>query len=174
MDDQLRNLERRILNGETDRLPEYISSQERVGKSQILFIVVSESYDYNDEYFFAVEGADPVIAFLDREKAELEANIMTTGWLRENCTELQEWNRNEGWHGLFEIESNEELERFLVGNGVTDMTEDGFNAERCSFEQLRAICDKVNIGLYNVRQIVLADGLCMADAAMRAANRTTG
>lgn len=160
MDDQLRNIERRVLNGEADLLPEYVSLQERVGKSQILFIVVSESFDYNDEYFFSVEGADPVIAFLDKEKAELEATILTTEWLRQNCTELQEWNGNEGWPGLFDIESG--VEMFLTGNGVTDMTEDGFNTEQCSYEQLRTICEKLSIGLYNVRQIVLADGLCMA------------
>ena len=160
MDKDLRDLERTILSGDVSRLPEYIHNQERAGKSQTIYLVVGDSFEYNDNFYYQPEcgGCEPIRAFLDEDVAKREAGNLNIAWLRREASELGDW----GYEGLPSIFNIENLEEFLTQHGAT-LLDDGINVDNCSDEQCWQIISAMNITTYSIRTIKLTDGLCSPD-----------
>lgn len=166
MDKEFRDLERKILAGETDRLPEYLTYHSRRGNTATLYVVVCESFDYDDNHYYQSEagGGEPLRAFLSREAAQDEVRRLTAGWLREHAYDLEDWSY-EGWAGLVDMDEIE-LTNFLSARGAT-LIERGVDVSGCTDEQCREIVDALSISPYTIREIPLTDGVCQPDDVLR-------
>jgi hypothetical protein len=164
MDKELRDLERAILSGDVARLPEYVHNQERLGKTQTIYIVVSDSFAYNDNYYYQSEGGggEPVRAFLSETAARQEANRLSIGWLHQESEELYAWAGGENLEYLFQNVEGE-LTDFLSQHGASMHGEEGIDVSNCTDEQCIKIIENIEITPYSIRSITLEDGMCSPD-----------
>lgn len=162
MDQELRGIERDILKGDTTKIDEYLALQQRQGNTRVLYIVVADDFDYNDNYYTLHEGCHPVKAYLDEKKAMAEATSSNLAWLYENADELHEWGGGDGLEALFDDVNHEE---FLTELGV-QFNDEGIDLTGVSEEIVNKIFNALTITPYGVRELKLADGLCFNDQAI--------
>lgn len=53
-----------------------------------IFVVMEQSFEYTDEYYYSTGGGEPVKAFLDREGAQEHADDLTRNFV-DSCDEHQ-------------------------------------------------------------------------------------
>lgn len=179
-DDELENLEKaKILdpsNIETSWKYSQALLRRGLGKN-VIYIIVSKSYDYNDEYYYdsVAGGGSPIEAYVSKEKAENEAKLRSIKEFM-SLDRLWEWGGGEGALGIFMSTSAEDLVNLFEKVGVAARAEDFNDADRLeeiykdlrkqyteqkiTAEQIIPIYDASSLQFFYVEEIPVEDGSC--------------
>lgn len=84
--------------------------------SQTFYVLMEQGWDYNDEYYFHIDGGNPHKVFTDKERADKVADELNLEQFKELFTngEIREYS----YGGLEEILSGEGSEEDLYGEGL--------------------------------------------------------
>lgn len=133
---------------------------------ETIYLVMEQGFDYNDEYYFQVDGGSPDSFFLEKEKAEAVCEAKNLGEFKRLVKEgyIREYS-SDGLSGLLSDSATENdllyeegIFKTLFGVSAEDWFEsgDGWGGKEVSLkvepteEQWKQLMNCFNLEFYNV------------------------